>query len=102
MTLKPPVRIAVTGAAGQIAYATLFRIAGGIMLGRDQPVILQLLDLPRNIKSGLKDAREKLRDVEGLYFHTFTSEDVVRHPLVQKIVEAYEAAEEQAEKKSGE
>ena len=32
MTLKPPVRIAVTGAAGQIAYATLFRIAGGIML----------------------------------------------------------------------
>ncbi|STZ76378.1 PhoH family protein [Bergeriella denitrificans] len=52
------------------------------------------IDLPRNIKSGLKDAREKLRDVEGLYFHTFTSEDVVRHPLVQKIVEAYEAAEE--------
>lgn len=60
------------------------------------------IDLPRNIKSGLKDAREKLRDVEGLYFHTFTSEDVVRHPLVQKIVEAYEAAEEQAEKKTGE
>lgn len=47
MTLKPPVRIAITGAAGQIAYATLFRIAGGIMLGRDQPVILQLLDLPQ-------------------------------------------------------
>ena len=58
------------------------------------------IDLPRNIKSGLKDAREKLRDVEGLYFHTFTSEDVVRHPLVQKIVEAYEAAEEQAERSS--
>ena len=58
------------------------------------------IDLPRNIKSGLKDAREKLRDVEGLYFHTFTSEDVVRHPLVQKIVEAYEAAEEQAERNS--
>ena len=45
------------------------------------------IDLPKNIKSGLKDAREKLRHVEGLYFHTFTSEDVVRHPLVQKIVE---------------
>ena len=60
------------------------------------------IDLPRNIKSGLKDAREKLRDVEGLYFHTFTSEDVVRHPLVQKIVEAYEAAEEQADKKNDE
>ena len=42
------------------------------------------IDLPRNIKSGLKDAREKLRDVEGLYFHTFTSEDVVRHPWYRK------------------
>ncbi|MDO4997416.1 MAG: PhoH family protein [Neisseria sp.] len=55
---------------------------------------LSQIDLPRNIKSGLRDAREKLSDVEGLYFHTFTSEDVVRHPLVQKIVEAYDAAEE--------
>ena len=51
------------------------------------------IDLPAHIKSGLKDAREKLDGVEGLYFHVFTSEDVVRHPLVQKIVEAYEAAE---------
>lgn len=51
------------------------------------------IDLPKNIKSGLKDAREKLHNVEGLYFHTFTGEDVVRHPLVQKIVEAYESAE---------
>lgn len=51
------------------------------------------IDLPRNIKSGLKDAKEKLCNVEGLYFHTFTSEDVVRHPLVQKIVEAYDASE---------
>ena len=55
---------------------------------------LSQIDLPKNIKSGLRDAKEKLRDVEGLYFHTFTSEDVVRHPLVQRIVEAYEAAEE--------
>ena len=52
------------------------------------------IDLPKNIKSGLKDAKEKLRDIEGIYFHTFTSEDVVRHPLVQKIVEAYDAAEQ--------
>ncbi|HFB4623146.1 TPA: PhoH family protein [Neisseria gonorrhoeae] len=51
------------------------------------------IDLPKNIKSGLKDAREKLHGVAGLYFHTFTGEDVVRHPLVQKIVEAYESAE---------
>ncbi len=54
---------------------------------------LSQIDLPRNIKSGLRDAREKLSNVEGLYFHVFTSEDVVRHPLVQKIVEAYDEAD---------
>ncbi len=43
---KSPVRVAVTGAAGQIGYALLFRIASGDMLGRDQPVILQLLEVP--------------------------------------------------------
>ena len=43
---KPPVRVAVTGAAGQIGYALLFRIASGEMLGKDQPVILQLLEVP--------------------------------------------------------
>ena len=43
---KKPVRIAVTGAAGQIGYAILFRIASGEMLGKDQPVILQLLEVP--------------------------------------------------------
>jgi malate dehydrogenase len=43
---KAPIRVAVTGAAGQIGYAMLFRIASGEMLGRDQPVILQLLELP--------------------------------------------------------
>ncbi len=44
---KSPVRIAVTGAAGQIAYALVFRIASGALLGPDQPVILHLLDLPQ-------------------------------------------------------
>jgi malate dehydrogenase len=43
---KTPVRVAVTGAAGQIGYALLFRIASGEMLGKDQPVILQMLELP--------------------------------------------------------
>ena len=42
---KKPVRVAVTGAAGQIGYALLFRIASGEMLGKDQPVILQLLEI---------------------------------------------------------
>ena len=59
---------------------------------------LSQVDLPRHIKSGLRDAREKLDGVDGLYFHVFTSEDVVRHPLVQKIVEAYDAAEVDNEK----
>lgn len=43
--LKAPVRVAVTGAAGQISYSLLFRIASGEMLGKDQPVILQLLEI---------------------------------------------------------
>ncbi|MBS1269584.1 MAG: malate dehydrogenase [Gammaproteobacteria bacterium] len=43
--MKSPVRVAVTGAAGQISYGTLFRIAAGEMLGHDQPVILQLLEI---------------------------------------------------------
>lgn len=45
MTMKAPVRVAVTGAAGQIGYALLFRIAAGDMLGKDQPVILHLLEI---------------------------------------------------------
>jgi malate dehydrogenase len=44
--MKQPVRVAITGAAGQIGYALLFRIANGDLLGKDQPVILSLLDLP--------------------------------------------------------
>ena len=44
--MKTPMRVAVTGAAGQIGYALLFRIANGDLLGKDQPVILSLLDLP--------------------------------------------------------
>jgi len=44
--MKAPVRVAVTGAAGQIGYSLLFRIAAGEMLGPDQPVILQLLEIP--------------------------------------------------------
>ena len=43
--MKSPVRVMVTGAAGQIGYALLFRIAAGDMLGPDQPVILHLLEI---------------------------------------------------------
>ena len=45
MSMKQPVRVAVTGAAGNISYAMLFRIASGEMVGKDQPVILQLLEI---------------------------------------------------------
>ena len=61
--MKKPVRVAVTGAAGQIGYALLFRIATGEMLGRDQPVILQLLELPIDkAQAGLKGVMMELED----------------------------------------
>lgn len=44
--MKAPVRVAITGAAGQISYSLIFRVAAGDMLGKDQPVILQLLEIP--------------------------------------------------------
>ena len=44
--MKTPVRVAITGAAGQISYSIIFRVASGDMLGKDQPVILQLLEIP--------------------------------------------------------
>jgi phosphate starvation-inducible PhoH-like protein len=49
------------------------------------------LDLPRGMKSGLTDAIQTLRKVKGLAFSEFTSADVVRHPLVARIVDAYDA-----------
>jgi phosphate starvation-inducible protein PhoH and related proteins len=52
------------------------------------------IDLPRHIKSGLRDAIEVLHEVEGISFTFFTARDVVRHPLVQRIVRAYENREE--------
>ena len=60
---KNPVRVAVTGAAGQIGYALLFRIASGEMLGRDQPVILQLLEVPvEGPQKALKGVMMELED----------------------------------------
>ncbi len=44
--MKEPIRVAITGAAGQISYSLLFRVASGQMLGADQPIILQLLEIP--------------------------------------------------------
>ena len=61
--MKAPLRVAVTGAAGQIGYSLLFRIASGEMLGRDQPVILQLLEVPvEKPQAALKGVMMELDD----------------------------------------
>ena len=63
MTTKKPIRVAVTGAAGNIGYALLFRIASGEMLGKDQPVILQLLEIPtEGAQKALKGVAMELED----------------------------------------
>lgn len=61
--MKSPVRVAITGAAGQICYSLLFRIASGAMLGTDQPVILQLLEIPdEKAQKALKGVMMELED----------------------------------------
>jgi phosphate starvation-inducible PhoH-like protein len=50
------------------------------------------IDLPPGKASGMNEARDILREVEGIRFVEFTDRDVVRHPLVQEVVRAYEAA----------
>lgn len=73
---KAPVRVAVTGAAGQIGYALLFRIASGEMLGKDQPVHLQLLEIPdEKAQKALKGVMMELEDcafplVAGMEAHS--------------------------------
>jgi malate dehydrogenase len=61
VAMPDPVRVAVTGAAGQIGYALLFRIASGQMLGDDQPVVLQLLEVPQAV-GALEGVRMELDD----------------------------------------
>ena len=51
---------------------------------------LTQIDLPIHIYSGLKDAYSKLKAIQEIYFHQFESKDIIRHPLVQKIVNAYQ------------
>jgi malate dehydrogenase len=61
--MKKPIRVAVTGAAGQIGYSLLFRIASGQMLGNDQPIVLQLLELPLDkVQAALKGVMMELED----------------------------------------
>lgn len=69
--MKSPIRVAVTGAAGQIGYSLLFRIASGSMFGPDQPVILQLIEIPQALDA-LKGVVMELDDCA--------------FPLVQKVI----------------
>lgn len=59
--MKPIKRVAVTGGAGQIAYSLLFRIAAGEMLGADQPIVLQILEIPQALEA-LKGVKMELED----------------------------------------
>ena len=73
--MKQPVRVTVTGAAGQISYALLFRIASGSMLGADQPVILQLLEIPPAM-GALEGVVMELKDCAFPLLHdVITSDD---------------------------
>lgn len=74
--MKRPVRVAVTGAAGQIGYAMLFRIAAGEMLGPDQPVVLQLLELPPALKA-LEGVAMELDDCAFPLLHGIVTTDDV-------------------------
>jgi malate dehydrogenase len=71
---KRPVRVAVTGAAGQIGYSLLFRIAAGEMLGRDQPVILQLLEITPALPA-LKGVVMELEDCAYPLLHGVVTAD---------------------------
>lgn len=72
--MKNPVRVAVTGAAGQISYSLLFRIASGEMLGKDQPVILQLLEITPALEA-LKGVAMELEDCAFPLVHGITMSD---------------------------
>ena len=74
--MKSPVRVVVTGAAGQIGYQLLFRIAAGNMLGPDQPVILHLLEIP----PAMDAVQGVVMELEDCAF-----------PLLQGVVATYDA-----------
>ncbi|MCV6591215.1 MAG: malate dehydrogenase [Marinobacterium sp.] len=76
--MRRPVRIAITGAAGSIANNLLFKIAAGEMMGRDQPVILQLIDLP-GVMEVLRGLAMELEDCAYPLLHTITLHDNVEN-----------------------
>jgi malate dehydrogenase len=77
---KAPVRVAVTGAAGQIGYSLLFRIASGEMLGKDQPVLLQMLEIPD--EKAQKALRGVMMELEDCAFPLLAGMVPASDPLV--------------------
>jgi malate dehydrogenase len=77
---KAPIRVAVTGAAGQIGYSLLFRIANGDLLGRDQPVILQLLEIPE--EKAQKALRGVMMELEDCAFPLLAGMTPASDPMV--------------------
>jgi malate dehydrogenase len=74
--MKSPVRVAVTGAAGNIGYSLVFRIASGEMLGKDQPVILQMLELPMDkAQAALRGVMMELEDCAFPLLHDMVGTD---------------------------
>jgi malate dehydrogenase len=76
--MKPAVRVAITGAAGNIGYAAAFRVAAGNMLGPDQPIILQLIEIPPALDS-LKGVEMELRDCAFPLLHDIICTADVNH-----------------------
>src|SRR6202451_3063262 len=76
MPAKPPVHVTVTGAAGQIGYALLFRIASGQLLGPDTPVSLSLLEIPAAVKAAEGTAME----LDDCAFPLLASVDIFDDP----------------------
>src|SRR3954466_9246357 len=77
---KPPVRVAVTGAAGQIGYSLLFRVAAGNMLGADQPVILQLLEI--SDEKAQKALRGVMMELDDCAFPLLAGMTAASDPMV--------------------
>ena len=82
--MKSPVRVAVTGAAGQIGYSLLFRIASGEMLGKDQPIILQLLEVP--IDGPQKALRGVMMELEDCAFPLLVGMHGYGDPMDSEVV----------------
>src|ERR671915_2380210 len=78
--MNRPIRVAVTGAAGQIGYSLLFRIASGEMLGREQPVVLQMLEIPE--EKAQKALRGVMMELEDCAFPLLQGMVAASDPMV--------------------